>query len=1249
MISSEVLDKIRTEDIRFQAAKDFKLSAHTPVRDEISIAWSLALSHWEVFKKKKEQLSETDSGTSDTRKYWMLPLMNLLGFELSSATAETLNNKTYAISHRATNLDGFPIHIVGVQQSLDKRSETGGPRLSPHALTQEYLNNQEHLYALVSNGKFLRLLRDATRLSRFSYLEFNLEQIMEEQLYAEFALLFRLLHASRMPQKMDTGADSILEYYHQEALAHGSRIREKLSEAVEQSIKEIANSFLKHQANESLRQAIAAHAITAKDYYISNLRLIYRILFLMVIEDRKLVYPETRDAELEALRKIYYANYSVQRITALAGKKVFVEPEKNDLWLSLQTCFALFEHKEYGKTLGIAPLGSGLFAPEALRSLTGQMLSNQHLLSILRRLTTFKNATGQWVRVNYADLDVEEFGSVYEGLLEYEPDFSAGTFIFKAGSGRRDSGSHYTPEELVKPLIQHSLEHLIQERLKVSNPEAALLSLKICDVACGSGHILLSAARKIGFELARIRSGEDQPSPSVLRHAIGDAIRHCIYGVDKNPLAVELCKVAMWLEAHEPGQPLNFLDHHIKCGDAILGLAHREELEKGIADEAFKTLAGDEKEIAAALLKKNKQERKKYNASNTAQQLTIDQQVDTTLQESMAEYKAFSRLPETSPEEIARKVKAYKKFIDGKGYIFLKALADLQVAQFFIPKTTSNKEKFVTDAEYRLILSGYKSWQSTQVARATVAAQEHHFFHWFIEFPEVFSEGGFDCILGNPPFLGGQKLTGTFGDAFLEFIKYEYAPIGAVDLVTYFFRRIFSIIKKDGFQSLISTNTIAQGKAREGGLDVIKERGGAINHAVRSMRWPGEAAVEVSLVTITKRAWNKKYFLDNKEVQTITPYLDDSLVIGNPFPLKQNAGKSFQGSIVLGKGFILSPDEAEALIAKDPRNREVLFPYLNGDDLNNDPQQQSSRWVINFFDWPEEKARSYPDCFEIIERLVKPERQRWKLDEHGNEIVGVFALRGARALKWWQHAERASALYRSISQLDQVMVVARISKTLAMCFVDRNTVFADALVVFNNEQFSIFGVMQSTLHNIWAWKYCTTMKSDLNYTPGNVFETFPFLQFHNQEDPVLMQISTQYYNFRKKLLQDTQIGLTKAYNLVHDDSLKQINDIEYFSDKDFEKKFGKDSLWLRKHLQRLNGITFNEVVTFIQELRSLQVKLDKTVLQAYGWEDINLLHDFYELDYLPENDRTRFTIHPDARKEVLKRLLELNHRQSLHT
>jgi uncharacterized protein (DUF433 family) len=1254
IVSGEILEKIRTEDTKHQSQADFGLDRNTSIRDEIGIAWSAARAHWSAFQMRRERLKDNDSGTSETRQGWMIPFLRELGYDLEKSTSEFINGKSYAVSHRAANRDGFPVHLVGINQSLDKRPEVGGTRLSPHALLQEYLNNNEHLYAIISNGRFVRLLRDATRLSRLSYLEFDLERIMEEDLFAEFALLFRVIHASRMPVTRDSGEDAFIEYYHQEALSSGSRIREKLSEAVEKSLKLLANGLLKHPSNTDLRNLALQGNLKPDAYYLHLLRLVYRVLFLMVIEERQLIYPDKRDEATTKLKNFYYRFYSINRLAKLAEKLIYVDPRKTDLWKSLLATFQLFENGTYSQRLGIQPLGSGLFDSDALGNLSAQNLDNGTLLNVLQLLMTFENENHQRVRVNYADLDVEEFGSVYEGLLEYDASLKEingqPTFSFITGDARSRSGSHYTPEELVKPLIKHSLDYIIEDRLrepqkfigaglppsggtKGGDPakEAALLSIRVCDVACGSGHILLSAARRIATELACAREGAEQPSPTYFRAAMRDVVKNCIYGVDKNPLAVELCKVAFWLESHNPGEPLGFLDHHIKCGDSIVGLVHREELENGIADEAFKTLPGDEKEIAAAFLKKNKQESRIRKDKEAGTQFKLTDTIDNTVQESMAEYRTFNQLPEHTPIEIAAKARAYRKFLDGKGYNFLKVMADTQVAQFFIPKTTVNKDHLITDSDYLTILKGYGGWQNQQTAYAAVIAQEKRFFHWFLEFPEIFQNDGFDCILGNPPFLGGQKLSGSFGDNFLECIKYQYAPIGAVDLVTYFFRRNFTLIKQAGFLSLISTNTIAQGSAREDGLDVIVKQGGTINHAVKNMKWPGIAAVVVSLVTITKQTWKGKSILDGKEVKTISPYLDDASTLGNPFPLKENEGKSFQGCIVLGKGFILEKKEAEALIAKNSMNKDVLFPYLNGDDLNNIPNQIPSRWVINFFDWTEEKARQYPDCFEIIERLVKPERLKMKGD------------RGAEY--WWQFLRIRNELYRTIAGIEKVLVITRVTKTHGITFIKSSTVFSDATIVFSLKSLS---VLQSNIHEHWSWNYSSSMKGDRRYAPTDCFETFPFPQnLTIQQTLILEQLGENYHEHRRQLMLKMQLGLTKTYNAFHAKEIRPgitNSALQNQDKKAIEKHYGKEVWNLWNHLQKNEGTcSVEEAIAGIIQLRELHVQMDNAVLEAYGWADMKLRHDFYEVDYLPENDRIRYTVHPDARKEILKRLLELNH------
>lgn len=1036
IISSEILEKIWNEDENYQTPASFGLDKNIRVRDEIGLAWSTIRGLWQTFSKRRERIDPEESGASETRNFWMLPFLATLGYDVEKANAELIDGKTYAISHRAMNIGEFPIHIAGINDSLDRRRDNSGPRLSPHALVQEYLNKTEdYLYALVTNGIQLRLLRDATRLVRQSYLEFNLEKMMEEELFADFAVLYRALHATRMPRQKGEGESSIIEIYHQKSLEAGSRIRKKLSEAVEFSIKQMANGFLKHPENEMLRAAISEGNMSADAYYLYSLRLIYRVLFLLVIEDRGLVFPDKGENTTKKQRETYFQYYSISHLRQIASRRIYVDGNKHDLWESLKVTFRLFEEQQSAQKMGLQALGSGIFEPGALGVLSYSTIDNTHLLEMMHRLSFFRDDQRNiWVKVNYSDLDVEEFGSVYEGLLEYQPVFtdenSLPGFAFEEGDARSKSGSHYTPEELVRPLIKHSLDYIIddclkkpQERLKnlpVNLPlkvmqEKALQAITVCDVACGSGHILLSAARRIATELAKVRTGEDQPSPTAMRTAMRDTIRQCIYGVDKNPLAVELCKVALWLEAHNPGEPLNFLDHHIKCGDSIVGLAHRSELENGIADESFKTLPGDDKEIAKTFRDKNLRDRKERVAASTQLKADFEKTTGNSVQESMVEYKIFNQLPETTPEEIARKARAYQKFIGGKGYNFLKAMSDTQVAQFFIPKTTENKEALMTDADFRQILSGYKGWQDRKTAKSSVVALENRFFHWFLEFPEVFGEGGFDCILGNPPFRGGLFITTDNGPSYTSFIKFNTSKAGSTtDLVSYFFRRAFDIIGNHGFMSLIGTNSISEGDTRETSLGSILEQGGRIIFGNKSIKWPGEATLNVSLISITKSQSQFPILLNGIIVNYINSWLSLSENNLKPFQISQSE-QAYLGTTVYGKGFFISNQEKDILLSQNVNHTNFIKPFLNGDDILNHPESKYSRYVLYFQGISLERMKiDYPSIFEFAYSRIFNERQK-------------SSSKGRRE-KWWLYTSPAEDIYSSIESLKFVIVTCFTSK-----------------------------------------------------------------------------------------------------------------------------------------------------------------------------------------------------------------------------
>jgi type I restriction-modification system DNA methylase subunit len=1259
ILASDILEKIEQGELTGQKPIDFKLDGSFKVKDEIARAWADARDYWRIFKRKREAIASNErlTGTSETRNQWMIPFLGILGYKAEFARAEEVNGKSFAISHRDKSLDNLPLHIMGFKDSLDKKRADGGPRMSPHALVQEYLNLTEHLYAIVTNGLQIRLLRDSSRLVKLSYIEFDLEQIMEEEQYADFAILFRLLHYTRMPVNQDTVAESLLEVYHQNSLESGSRIREGLSDAVKKSIIAFANGFLSHPKNEALRQWFEEgnHEDKETRFFQWQLRLIYRLLFLMVIEERDLIFPKEANKKL---KNYYYEFYSINKLRRLSEKRHLADARYSDYWQSIRNTFRLFEKEKYGKALGIAPL-SGLFDYQQIDLLNESTLDNKVMMKCLRNLSVFKNKNNnQMMRVNYASLNVEEFGSVYEGLLEYKAVVAQRMgkphFDLMKGSDRSSSGSHYTPDELVQPLIKHSLDYIIEDRLK--NPEkfagavatsplkggmrgvqeAALLSITVCDVACGSGHILLNAARRIATELTIVRTGEEQPSPSEMRLAIRDVIRHCIYGVDLNPLAVELCKVALWLEAHNPNEPLNFLDHHIKCGNAIVGLAHRDELENGIANEAFKTLPGDDKEIAKALLVRNRNESNERKDQGTQINADFEETTAANVQEAMVEYKVFRKMPETSPDDIAAKQKAYNKFLDGKGYTFLKIMCDTQVAQFFISKTEENKGRFVTDNDFRQMMQGYRGWQSPHTAKATAIALEKRFFHWFLEFPEVFSNEGFDCILGNPPYLGGKRISGFYGDSFLNYVKVYFQPAsGSVDLISYFVRRYFNIVK--GFFSFISTNSISQGDTKASSLDVLCSNGVEIVFAYKNIPWPGLAAVDVTLISCFKGKFIRQKYLKGHPVNYISTLLDNDAEF-YPYRLVANKNKSFQGSIIFGDGFLLTETEANQFLTLNNMNTECIFPYLIGDNINSRPNQDNSRWVINFFNWSESDASKYSDLYERVREKVKPLRDKVK--------------RKVYREKWWQFAEKGVNLYDAIKSNNRVLVIPQTTKYLGFSFVQPNQVYAGTLIVFSNQTMEHYMVMQSSIHEVWAWKSATTMgSSTIRYVNSSYYETFPFPLINNQfkfDEP-------NFHDSRKQFMLNNDIGLTEFYNCFHASQIQpSVTTIELNgkTNKENEKQYGKEVWNLWNHLQKNKGAcSWEEVVEGIVVLRQLHKQLDEAVLEAYGWHEdsekwgpaIKLRHDFYEVDYLPENDRVRYTIHPEARKEVLKRLLLLNH------
>lgn len=638
--------------------------------------------------------------------------------------------------------------------------------MSPHALMQEYLNKTEHLYGLVTNGRSIRLIRDSYRLARLSFIEFDLEHIYEEELYFEFALLYRLLHSTRMPGRLEQAEKAPIEIYHQDSLDAGARIRDQLRHKVKEAMELLAKGLIQDHQNHEFALAIRDEKISPQAFYKLLLRVMYRIIFLSTIEERDLVFPkkDKKAPDLpDHLRKkdIYARFYSIERLRRLAASRVYINPDRHDLWQSITTTFKLFEPMGEGEKLGILPLGGDLFAEKGLATdLNGYNLAelactNRQLITIIENLTTFHDTTGAKVRVNYRDLDVEELGSIYEALLELHPYFNKETerllFGFSEGSQRKLTGSYYTRHDLVAQLIKTALYPVLEDRLATAKTkdekEQALLSIKVCDPAAGSGHFLIAAARTLGFELAKIRSGEENPGENWVMNATRDVISHCIHGIDKNPDAVELCRISLWLTGHSSGKPLTFIDHKIKCGDSLVGVDKLDRLREGIPDGAFNAVTGDDKKTASFFKKRNAIFVKKRQGS-----LFTQGQMQEHQHRFAERYQELNRMKMESAKDYTRARQVYQSTFRDPLWQKDHTEANLFTWSFFQPykENAQEKEVITSDLLYQFHHSA-GSVNAPMEAIANSCALEYGFFHWPLEFPDVFEMGGFDLLLANPP------------------------------------------------------------------------------------------------------------------------------------------------------------------------------------------------------------------------------------------------------------------------------------------------------------------------------------------------------------------------------------------------------------------------------------------------------------------------------------------------------------------
>jgi len=682
LLPASLLEQVARLQAPLQKQADYGLARGERLRERIDAAWVRLKEIWEEYRELNERAPHGTAGLHASVRL----LREVLGWpDLQPCSGWQHGDAHFPITHRAftepqaqpsSSQGAVPLILRGIAaDQLDKGSSQFGQegrRRSPHSCLQECLNADDGAnWGLLITGDRLRLLHDNPSLVKPAYLAVDLELLVEGELFDEFAVLWLLLHASRF-RHPQTGS-CVLDAWREQAQEAGERVLGQLRHGVQQDLEALGNGLLQHPANGALRSQLANGGLSGQELHRQLLRLVYRFLFLFTAEDRDLLFPRKLGQE-DPRRRIYREGYSLGRLRELAIRRSASEGPCGDLWQTQKLVF--LQLRQSSSPLGLPGLG-GLFAEPQCQALEQCELANRYLLRAIRAIGWFQ-AGDTLTRVNYRDLNTEELGSVYEGLLELHPQLerSGGGWQLSygggAGSDRKTTGSYYTPDSLVQLLIVSALLPVIADRLETASrlskattqqekqqeQEAVLLAIRVLDPACGSGHFLLAAARRLALELARIRAGDEEPSEELRQECLREVVAHCIYGVDKNPMAVELCKVALWIEAVDPGKPLSLLDAHIQCGDSLVGVFDPKVLEQGIPDEAYKPLTGDDKPTCTSLKKENASFRKAGQKSTL--QGTLNLQSSPPISRSQQRLQEIDAMPETTLAEGSAKQAAYE-------------------------------------------------------------------------------------------------------------------------------------------------------------------------------------------------------------------------------------------------------------------------------------------------------------------------------------------------------------------------------------------------------------------------------------------------------------------------------------------------------------------------------------------------------------------------------------------------------------
>ena len=1131
---------------------------------------------------------------------------------------------------------------------------------SPHGRLERLLRETGVPAGLLFNGRALRLL-SAPHGESSGWLQFDVAAMVQtagRPISTAMRLLLREPRLLTAPRKQRLAA--LLE----DSRKFQNEVSEKLAEQVLHALYELLRGFqAAHDASrgELLREPLADDP---DEVYRALLTVILRLVFLLYAEERNML--PTEDG---TFGRYYSLAGLYERLRDHAAHFPDTMDQRYGAWAQLLVLFRMV-HDGAAVGADRLPARRGvLFDPDRYRFLEGRSASVARQVheriepplvpdgTIFRALEKLLVLDGE--RISYRALDVEQIGSVYETMMGFRlerasgravavraakrmgapiavdlealvaeapdkrgrwladradrkltarvgaavraatsveelhdalmpvidiaatPDLVPhGAMVLQPSEERRRSGSHYTPRTLTEPIVRTTLEPVLA-RLRGSDNAAPraeqVLDLKVCDPAMGSGAFLVESCRQLGdalIEAWRVHGGRPEipPDEDEVVFARRLVAQRCLYGVDRNPVAVDLAKMSLWLATLAREHPLTFVDHALRYGDSLVGLSRRQ-IEAFHWDDMKPPLAPVR--ISRYLERVAELRAEIRNAG-----------------EDVADWELRDMWDEAQTE-LAR----------------VRLLGNLVILSFFEGSKASERDakraeivKAIDDDTLGRYGPLVEEGRAAQLPLAP--------FHWEVEFPEVFDRDmpGFDVVVGNPPFAGKNTLLNANPVGYVDWLKHIHEGThGNADLVAHFFRRMFDKLRRGGTLGLIATNTIGQGDTRSTGLRWICTHGGEIYEARRRVKWPGMAAVVVSVVHIAKDAEVGVRTLDAREVNTITAFLFHRGGHDDPARLGANAGKSFQGSIVLGMGFTFDDTDTKGmatplaemrrLIAERPENAEVILPYIGGEEVNTSPTHAHHRYIINFGERSEQECRDrWPQLMEILEERVKPAR--------------LTDRRASYRRYWWRYAEKRAELQDAMVGLDRMLAVARVGQHASFAFLRTSVVYSEQLVLIPLPSYAAFCAVQSCAHEIWARFLGSSMKDDLRYTPSDCFETFPF-PYGWEARPDLDDAGRTYYEFRAELMVANDEGMTKTYNRFHDP---------------------------------------DERSPQIAELRKLHAAMDRAVLDAYGWTDIPTDCEFL-LDYEEEGDEEgprrrkkpwRFRWPDAVRDEVLARLLELN-------